>query len=60
MIERNKLVYEFGEFRLDVRKRQLMRAGGVVPLYSKAFDLLLVLVQNSGRDLSKDEFIVRQ
>jgi Tol biopolymer transport system component/DNA-binding winged helix-turn-helix (wHTH) protein len=57
VIERDKLVYEFGEFRLDVRKRQLTRAGGVVPLYSKAFDLLLVLVQNSGRDLSKDELL---
>src|SRR5580765_7277119 len=38
-------------------KRLLTRAGAVVPLYSKAFDLLLVLVQNSGRDLSKDELL---
>jgi DNA-binding winged helix-turn-helix (wHTH) protein len=57
VIERNKQFYDFGEFRLDVVKRQLQRAGSVVPLYSKAFDLLLVLVQNSGRDLSKDELL---
>src|SRR6185503_17317777 len=38
-------------------KRLLTRAGDLVPLYSKAFDLLLVLVQNSGRDLSKDELL---
>jgi Tol biopolymer transport system component/DNA-binding winged helix-turn-helix (wHTH) protein len=57
VIEGQKQVYEFGEFRLDVKKRQLTRAGGVVPLYSKAFDMLLVLVQNSGRDLSKDELL---
>ena len=57
MIEGKKQVYEFGEFRLDVMKRLLTRAGVAVPLYSKAFDLLLVLVQNSGRDLSKDELL---
>ena len=57
MIEGKRQVYDFGEFRLDAVKRQLKRAGSVVPLYSKAFDLLLVLVQNSGRDLSKDELL---
>jgi len=57
VIEGKKQVYEFGEFRLDVMKRLLTRAGDLVPLYSKAFDLLLVLVQNSGRDLSKDELL---
>ena len=50
-------VYQFDEFRIDARKRQLSRAGEVVPLYSKAFDLLLVLVRNGGRDLSKDELL---
>src|SRR5438067_1623054 len=38
-------------------KRQLLREGEVVPLYSKAFDLLLVMVQNGGRDLTKDELL---
>ncbi|HXI62726.1 MAG TPA: transcriptional regulator, partial [Pyrinomonadaceae bacterium] len=57
MIEDSKQVYEFDEFRLDVMKRQLTREREVVPLYSKAFDLLLVLVQNSGRDLTKDELL---
>jgi len=57
VIEDSKQVYEFDEFRLDVMKRQLTREGEVVPLYSKAFDLLLVLVQNGGRDLTKDELL---
>ena len=57
MIEGTRQVYEFGEFRLDSLKRQLSRAGEVVPLYSKAFDLLLVLVQSGGRDLTKDELL---
>ncbi len=57
MIEERRQVYEFDEFRLDALKRQLTRGGEVVALYSKAFDLLLVLVQNGGRDLTKDELL---
>jgi TolB-like protein/Tfp pilus assembly protein PilF len=47
--------YEFGPFRVDARERQLLRDGEVVPLRPKVFDVLLVLVQNSGHILSKDE-----
>lgn len=57
LIEETRQVYEFDEFRLDVAKRQLLREGEVVPLYSKAFDLLLLLVESDGRDLSKDEIL---
>src|SRR5215470_11714612 len=57
MLEVNRQVYEFDEFRLDTARRQLLRAGEVVPLYSKAFDLLLLLARNPGRDLSKDEIL---
>jgi Tol biopolymer transport system component/DNA-binding winged helix-turn-helix (wHTH) protein len=49
--------YSFGDFELDPVMRRLLRSGEVVPLYSKAFDLLLALVENSGRDLSKDELL---
>lgn len=48
-------LYEFGPFRVDARERRLLRGGDVVPLTPKAFDVLLVLVQNSGHILSKDE-----
>lgn len=47
--------YEFGPFRVDARERQLLRNGEVVPLRPKVFDILLVLVENSGHILSKDE-----
>jgi Tol biopolymer transport system component/DNA-binding winged helix-turn-helix (wHTH) protein len=57
VIDEIKQTFEFDEFRLDARKRQLIRNGEVVPLYSKAFDLLLVMAQNSGRDLTKDELL---
>ncbi len=49
--------YEFGQFRVDAANRLLLRAGEVVPLTSKVFDILLVFVQNSGRLLDKDEVL---
>jgi Tol biopolymer transport system component/DNA-binding winged helix-turn-helix (wHTH) protein len=55
--EENRQVFEFDQFRLHVAKRQLLREGEVVPLYSKAFDLLLLLVRSNGRDLTKDEIL---
>jgi len=50
-------IYEFGAFRIDMRERQLLRDGAVVPLTPKVFDTLLVLVENSGHILNKDEVI---
>ena len=47
------MIHEFGPFSLDVRERVLRRNGELVPLTPKGFDLLLVLVQNSGRVLTK-------
>ena len=57
MLEEKRQVYEFDEFRLDAAKRQLLREGEIVPLYSKAFELLLFMVQNNGRDLAKDQIL---
>jgi len=42
------MIYTFGPFRLDARERQLLRDGTLVPLSGKAFDTLLVLVENVG------------
>ncbi len=50
-------VYEFGAFRLEVRERRLTRDGRRVPLRTKAFDTLRVLVEHSGRLLTKDELM---
>src|SRR5438093_1237253 len=52
-------LYEFGPFRVDARERRLLRDGVVLPLSPKVFDVLLVLVENSGRLLSKDEIMKR-
>ena len=51
--------YVFGVFRVDARERLLFAEKGVVSLTPKAFDTLLVLVQNSGHVLSKDELMAK-
>jgi Tol biopolymer transport system component/DNA-binding winged helix-turn-helix (wHTH) protein len=50
-------VYCFGPFRLDAGERSLVRGGEAVPLTPKAFDTLLLLVENNGRLLSKDQML---
>ena len=50
-------LYEFDQFRLDSQNRVLRRAGTAVSLTPKAFDLLLVLVQNAGKIVTKDELM---
>jgi TolB-like protein/DNA-binding winged helix-turn-helix (wHTH) protein/Tfp pilus assembly protein PilF len=53
----NNNLYEFADFSLDPQNRLLRRSGATVPLTPKPFDLLLVLVQNAGRIVSKDELM---
>src|SRR5215813_9836489 len=57
MHKQTKQLYVFGPFRLDTDERLLMRDGRVAPLPPKVFDTLLVLVENSGRVVSKDELM---
>jgi Tol biopolymer transport system component/DNA-binding winged helix-turn-helix (wHTH) protein len=57
MLKQTKQLYEFGPFRLDVDERLLVRDGRMTPLPPKVFDTLLVLVENSGRVVSKDELM---
>lgn len=49
--------FEFGEFRLDARRRVLTKRGEPVPLKNRHFELLLALVENEGRIVSQDELI---
>jgi|SRR5436853_695230 len=57
MSNRQKLYFEFGPFQLDSSERVLLRNGEPVAMTQKAFETLLVLVQNSGRLLQKDEML---
>src|SRR5262245_57837064 len=52
-------IYEFGAFRVNVAERKLLKGGSPVPLTPKAFDVLLLLVENGGRVVQKDELISR-
>src|SRR5262245_43505688 len=57
MVKQRRHFYEFGPFRLDAAERRLLQGGNVIPLTSKVFDTLLVLVENSGRALEKEELL---
>ena len=49
--------YEFGPFVLDTLQHALLKQGTPVPLTPKTYDTLLILVQNCGRMLSKEELM---
>ncbi len=49
--------YRFGEFTLDADQGVLLREGKPLPLTPKVFDTLLILVENSGRLVMKDELM---
>lgn len=58
MIERRAaalIEFRFGEFTLDEARRSLSRNGTDVPIGSRAFDLLVALLRNAGRTVSKGE-----
>ncbi|HYV83605.1 MAG TPA: tetratricopeptide repeat protein [Pyrinomonadaceae bacterium] len=59
MSEENQHFYQFGPFRLDPLKRRLSKDGEVLRLTPKAFELLLVLVEEHGRTVEKDELLER-
>src|SRR6185295_8264712 len=50
-------LYRFGQFVLDPRRRTLFRADSPVFLTPKAFDVLLFLVQNPNRLVTKEELL---
>jgi len=54
MSSETKAVFEFGPFRLNPAERLLYRGQSQVRLAPKAFDALVVLVENRGRLLEKD------
>lgn len=49
------MVYRFGDFTLEPDTRQLLLKGAEAHLSPKAFDLLLLLVANRARAVSKEE-----
>src|SRR5262245_14116555 len=55
----NSPVYEFGAFRLEVGERRLLYEGRPMPLTTKVFDTLRVLLERPGRLFTKDELMQR-
>ena len=51
--------YNFGPFRIDVADRILTRDQQVIPLNLKTFQILLALIENAGRVLTKDMLMKR-
>jgi TolB-like protein/DNA-binding winged helix-turn-helix (wHTH) protein len=51
--------YEFDGFRLDLRRRLLLRAGEPVAIKPKALDTLVVLVEHRDRVVEKEELMNR-
>ncbi len=59
MDEKTKHFYSFGPFRLDAVECQLLLDGQPVPLAPKAFEALLMLVENAGHLVDKDDLMKR-
>jgi len=50
--------YRFDRFRLDLARQQLCGAGGaVLPVAGRAYDVLLYLIENHDRVVTKDELL---
>jgi DNA-binding winged helix-turn-helix (wHTH) protein len=49
--------FEFGRCEVSLRRRELRRSGQVVDMGSRAFDILITLIEYRGRVVSKDELM---
>ncbi len=49
--------FQFDEYRLDADERQLLRGDVPIELTPKAFAILLILVTNAGRTVTKEEIL---
>jgi adenylate cyclase len=52
------LFYLFGDFGLDTDRRELSRGANLVPIEPKVFDLLVYVMQNRDRVVSREDLIV--
>jgi DNA-binding winged helix-turn-helix (wHTH) protein/tetratricopeptide (TPR) repeat protein/TolB-like protein len=50
-------IFKFGEFEIDALARTLRREETIVTLNRRAFDVLLYLVQNPGKVVTRDELL---
>lgn len=53
------MIYQFDDFEVDLSLRELRGEGKQRAIEPKAFDLLVLLIENSDRVVSKDELVER-
>ena len=53
----NKKIYQFGSFELNSAEHILSLDGEIVSLTPKVFDTLLIMIENNGHLVEKDEII---
>jgi DNA-binding winged helix-turn-helix (wHTH) protein len=51
--------YAFGDYILDATRYELRRAGVLIPVAPRAFDLLAYLVQHAGQTVPKEELFAQ-
>lgn len=51
------MIYAFGDFELDTDRVELRCAGVLIDVEPKVYDLLLLLAQNPGKIITRDEMI---
>ncbi len=49
------MIFTFGNFRLDVERRTLRKNGETIPLLSRPFDILVLLIQARDRVVTREE-----
>src|ERR1700730_10574202 len=59
MVGKKWFFLDFGHFRLDSAERVLLADGHPVPLTPKAYETLIVLLENHGHILEKSELLTR-
>ena len=57
--ERRPGHFEFGPYRLDGERRALYRDGEFIPLTPKAAEMLLLLLEEAGRVVTKEQILAR-
>jgi DNA-binding winged helix-turn-helix (wHTH) protein len=50
-------IYEFGPFRLEGPRERLLKAGELIPLTPKNFQILLVLLRHGNEVVTKDDLM---
>ena len=56
-VPESRTVYGFGDWEIDVARRELRLHGRPIPLGGRAFDIVEVLVQSAGQLVTKDDLM---